>query len=53
MQTRLRAFVLVATITLSATPALKAETMGTNPKPQSMMAVLEEFVNATFAYLGM
>ena len=53
MQNRLRAFALVAIITLAATPNLKAETMGTNPKPQSAFAALQELVHAAFAYLGM
>ena len=53
MQNRLRALALVAVITLGATPALNAETMGTNPKPQSAIAVLQQFVSAAFAYLGL
>lgn len=53
MQNRLRAFALIAILAVTATPTLKAETMGTNPKPQSAITVLQDFVAAAFAYLGL
>ncbi len=56
MQIRLRAIALVAIMTLAAAPTLKAETMGTNPKPHSALSgwpMLQSLVDAAFAYLGL
>lgn len=55
MQNRFRAVALVAIMAFSAAPTLKAETMGTNPKPNSVLAgwpMLQAMVDAAFAYLG-
>ena len=55
MQIRLRALALVAVMTLAAAPTLHAETMGTNPKPNSALSgwpMLQDIVDAAFAYLG-
>ena len=56
MQNRLRAFALIAVMTLAAAPTVQAETMGTNPKPNSASSgwsMVQDFVNAAFAYLGL
>ena len=56
MQTRLRALALLAVMSLAAAPALQAETMGTNPKPNSALSgwpMLQDIVDSAFAYLGL
>ncbi len=56
MQNRVRTFALIAVMTLAAAPTVQAETMGTNPKPNSMLSgwpMLQDIVNTAFAYLGL
>jgi len=56
MQKLSRSFTLLAVIALSSAPALKAETMGTNPKPHVAVAqptFLETIGLIVFAYLGL
>jgi hypothetical protein len=55
MQKLSRSYTLLAVVALSITPALNAETMGTNPRPH--VAVAQPTFLATvqymvFAYLG-
>lgn len=55
MKNSLRAFALIAVMTLAAAPTVQAETMGTNPKPNSASgwSMVQDLVDAAFAYLGL
>ncbi len=53
MQKSVRLFVLVAVLSLTAAPQLRAERMGTNPHPQiAALSAVQIFTYTVLSYLG-